>query len=136
MDNASKALIMAGAILIAVMLISLGVLLYNRSADIARDSIGRVSNIDAAAFNEQITQYCGYGKSAATAKTVVNLVRSTGGSEHIIFLEEGEGCITNVSQISEYNTINDVKQKVTYTILDQHYDVDGYLDKVKITVTQ
>ena len=35
MENASKALIIAGAILLAILIISLGILIYNQAAGIA-----------------------------------------------------------------------------------------------------
>ena len=39
MDNASKALIIAGAVLIAVMLVSVGVLVYNNSIGVIKTGL-------------------------------------------------------------------------------------------------
>lgn len=59
MDNASKALIMAGAILIAVMLVSLGVMLFSRAQDVAEDSVGTIDALGVDAYNNQFLQYVG-----------------------------------------------------------------------------
>ena len=40
MENASKALIIAGAILISILIVGLGVIIYNNVADIAGDTSG------------------------------------------------------------------------------------------------
>lgn len=57
MENASKALIIAGAILLAILIISLGILIFNQ----AQDTVGSV-NMDEQeimAFNNKFTQYEG-----------------------------------------------------------------------------
>ena len=58
MENASKALIIAGAILIAILLISTGIYLYNKSGSMA------ISNANASSqemlimkFNKEYTMY-------------------------------------------------------------------------------
>ena len=57
MDNASKALIMAGAILIAVMLISLGVLLFNQGQEIAKTSAQGLGQQTINSHNAQFEKY-------------------------------------------------------------------------------
>lgn len=58
MENASKALIIAGAILVAIMIISLGVLLFNRMGGAAKDA-ANMDEQEIAAFNSKITPYLG-----------------------------------------------------------------------------
>ena len=45
MENASKALLIAGAILIVILLIAIGVLLYTNSKEVIDTSTGKVSEI-------------------------------------------------------------------------------------------
>ena len=63
MENASKALIIAGAILLSILLISLGIMVYNNAKGTVSDA-----NLDAEsaqAFNTKFTQYSGTQKGTA-----------------------------------------------------------------------
>lgn len=64
MDNASKALIMAGAILIAVALVSLGVYLYQSAAAKVTDGTRQVDASQMLMLNSKIVQYCGEVKGS------------------------------------------------------------------------
>ena len=69
MDNASKALVMAGAILIAVMLISLGVLLFNQGQNIAQTAGNGLTQYTINSHNNQFTKYfTGSGDSLTGAE--------------------------------------------------------------------
>ena len=74
MDNASKALIIAGAILIAVMLVSLGVMLYNTAAGVAESSIGSMEQLGVQGFNGQFETYFGGAKSREQVKGLIRKV--------------------------------------------------------------
>ena len=62
MENASKALIIAGAILLAILLISLGIIVY-RQASSAVDG-NPMDQFEIAKFNEQFTRYQGTQRGA------------------------------------------------------------------------
>ena len=68
MENASKALIIAGAILLAILIIGLGVFIYNQS----RNSIGEtgMDQLAIKKFNAQFEPYEGY-QSGAQVKQVI-----------------------------------------------------------------
>ncbi len=76
MDNASKALVMAGAILIAVMLISLGVLLFNRARDISNDATSGIDRQTITAYNNEWMNYEGEQKSASVVRSLIQAVNS------------------------------------------------------------
>ena len=57
MENASKALIIAGAILLAILIISLGILIYNQASGIVSNN--SMSEVDIQTFNNKFTQYGG-----------------------------------------------------------------------------
>ena len=78
MDNASKALIIAGAILIAVMLISLGVLIYNRAQETAIGSLDTISTLDDRTFNAQFTTYCGADIKGVAVRTLFEVCQANG----------------------------------------------------------
>jgi hypothetical protein len=77
MENASKALIIAGAILLAILLISLGIMIYNQAANAISNS--GMSDAELTAFNQKFTKYEGKQKGS-TIRTLVQEVMSNNNS--------------------------------------------------------
>ena len=73
MENASKALIIAGAILLAILIISLGILIYNQAAGIVNSN--SMSDVEITQFNAQFTQYQGT-QSGTTVRALLQEVLS------------------------------------------------------------
>ena len=79
MENASKALIIAGAILLSILLISLGILVYNNAKGTISDS-----NLDSEAaqtFNTKISQYCGKKKNANDMNGLIAAISTSNGAQ-------------------------------------------------------
>ena len=79
MENASKALIIAGAILLSILLISLGIMVYNNAKGTISDA-----NLDSEAaqtFNTKISQYCGKKKNANDMNGLVAAISSSNGAQ-------------------------------------------------------
>ncbi len=57
MENASKALIIAGAILLSILIIAIGMYIYNSSTDSIYGAATQISQQDIAAFNRQLDMY-------------------------------------------------------------------------------
>lgn len=57
MENASKALIIAGAILLAILIITLGIVIYQQASGVINNS--SMSQVEVTQFNTQFTQYEG-----------------------------------------------------------------------------
>ena len=51
MENASKALIIAGAILLAILIISLGIMIYNQASGVVNNNA--MSEVDISSFNQK-----------------------------------------------------------------------------------
>lgn len=78
MENASKALIIAGAILLSILLISLGIMVYNN----AKGTINN-ANLDQETIqtsNEKITQYAGIGVSATQVNALMTAINANNGT--------------------------------------------------------
>ena len=73
MENASKALIIAGAILLAILIISLGILIYNQAAGVVNNNA--MSQVETQQFNQQFTQYEGDVRGA-TVNSMLQAVLS------------------------------------------------------------
>ena len=74
MENASKALIIAGSILVSILIIGLGVYIYNNAASTIRGA--NLNSQEAQAQNQQFQSYFGEKVSAAEIKQMLGLVRS------------------------------------------------------------
>ena len=74
MENASKALIIAGAILIAILLISVGILVMNSMNKPIDQSSSEATSQAAQMFNSKFTVYEGKGKSAQDVKGLIQTV--------------------------------------------------------------
>ena len=55
MENASKALIIAGAILLAILIITLGIMVYRQAAGVVNNNA--MTEVEMTQFNEKFTQY-------------------------------------------------------------------------------
>ena len=75
MENASKALIMAGSILIAIIIISLGIMVFrNMSGSVEKEA--NLTKQQIAAFNSKISPYLGESVSGSQVNALMELVRT------------------------------------------------------------
>ena len=79
MENASKALIIAGAILLAILLISLGIMIFTQAQDTVTNS--GMSEAEVQSFNSKFTKYEGDIKGTMV-KSLVQEVLSNNGNEN------------------------------------------------------
>ncbi len=75
MENASKALIIAGAILVSILIVSLGVLIFNRMGGSAKEA-ANMDEQEVANFNSKITPYVGKNISGSQVNALIQLVIS------------------------------------------------------------
>ena len=73
MENASKALIIAGAILLAILIISLGIMIYNQASGVVNNN--SMSEVDISSFNTRFTQYQGDNIRGAQVNSLLEQVR-------------------------------------------------------------
>ena len=142
MDNASKALIIAGAILIAVMLVSLGVMLYNTAAGVAEGTIGTVESLGVEGFNAQFNQYMGDRQRASVAQGLIDKVianNANGDTTISVTLKKGTGASNGTSgKTSTADGLTSMRGKITskntvYNIVVDSYDTSGTIKEISIT---
>ena len=75
MENASKALLIAGAILVSILIVSLGVLIFNRMGGSAKEA-ANMDEQEVANFNSKITPYVGKNISGSQVNALIQLVIS------------------------------------------------------------
>ncbi len=93
MENGSKALIIAGAILLAILIIGLGVFIYNQASNTVGET--GMDQVAIRKFNGQFEQYLGKIMGAPTAKALIDTVKNASDLNHNINLSG----INNKNQI-------------------------------------
>ena len=127
MENASKALIIAGAILLAILLISLGIFIFTGAQDTAKKA-GGLESQEAATFNASILKYEGKNKTTSDIRSLKNEIISANKKLKDIGKTEitiGTGGATSY----DTSTLDESKR---YTI-KVDFGTDGYVNKVIIT---
>lgn len=79
MENASKALIIAGAILLSILLISLGIMIFNQAQSAINGS--GMSDAQVSAFNQKFTKYNGNQKGSQIRALVQEVMSNNNGEE-------------------------------------------------------
>ena len=76
MENASKALIIAGAILLAILIIGLGIYIYNQASNSVSDT--GMDKIAVRQFNGKFEPYLDVTLTTITAKALIDTARNEG----------------------------------------------------------
>lgn len=96
MENASKALIIAGAILLAILIISLGILIYNQAAGVVNNNA--MSDVERQNFNTKFTQYEGDAVRGTTVRALLQAVLSNNlsadSADRQVTVNKGSGTIS------------------------------------------
>ena len=120
MENASKALIIAGAILLSILLISLGIYIFQQANGVISGS--GMTKAEISSFNQQFTKYEGT-KTGSEVRALVQEVIANNSSEDASDETQitltGYGTLKNTKyydiEVSEYQSSGRVK---TITISD------------------
>lgn len=135
MENASKALIIAGAILLAILIISLGIMILGKAQDTINGS--GMTQAEVQAFNEKFTKYEGKQRGSSVRSLIQEVVSNNGTQENIDSgrLVAVQGNSTNAAGISVSNTkvsgTSNIKNTATYTISFE-YAANGCVNKITI----
>ena len=147
MENASKALIIAGAILLAILLVSLGIMVYNNAKETA--SGGNLDTEEAQAFNTRISQYCGTRKSATDMTSLVDAIAASNGAQtrvataerHVVNVEitgtsayiSGNSTALNAATLNSASTPYPTFSNGTTFTATYQTGSDGYINQVTIS---
>ena len=74
MENASKALLIAGAILLCILIIAIGMFIYNSASSTITDSLTSLSTQEVEAFNNQFSSYQGIQKGTNVKNLIGKLI--------------------------------------------------------------
>ena len=122
MENASKALLMAGGILVGVLILALMITLFISSSKISSeyDNTKQITGVQQ--FNVNFTKYLGQDLTIHQVITITNFANQNNVS--ISGISGGK----NTSDISE----DTLKKVYKLTIPNDAYDENGYITKIQI----
>ena len=109
MENASKALIIAGAILLAILLISLGIMIFNQAQDTVTNS--GMSEAELTAFNNKFLKYEGDAVKGTMVKSMVQEVKANLNTDTRQQTTKG----TEISTTESIEAKHTYKVKMVYT---------------------
>lgn len=134
MENASKALLIAGAILICIVLISVGMIIVNSTTDVT-DQVGEISSSQAAqSFNTQFSRYSGSQKGSSVKSLLEAIATSNNASEHVIKVTFTAGSLSGTTDAGNIMAaMSDVTNTATYTVTIDGMNTDGYIESISIT---
>ena len=145
MENASKALIMAGAILIAIMIVSLGIVVFNNMSNSAKQA-ANMDKQEIESFNAKITPYVGQNINGSQVNALIQLIISIDNSAinsgdtlktvSITYPLEAGGNNTIEVSGNTINGINAVKRVRTgagvYYNVSAEYNENGLINKITV----
>ncbi|MBQ6992469.1 MAG: hypothetical protein IJN50_06160 [Clostridia bacterium] len=142
MENASKALLIAGAILIVILLIAVGMLVYSQSRSVIDVGVAQMSSTEISMFNAQFNDYSGSqkGSSVKALLQAVNANNQTYKDDQSKIVEvttSGSGVGTALTNSKDANaisnTISSIQSSKKYTVTFTTDSSNGLITSVKIS---
>ena len=123
MENASKALIIAGAILLAILIIGLGVYIYRQAAGVI--DTGTMDQLVVSQFNAQFEPYLGNNVSGSNVKQLIKIINASNRAKEDL-------PVTFKVNDQPDNDSSTIKSGNTYKI-ESSENKAGYIEKITIT---
>lgn len=140
MENATKALIIAGAILVAILLVTMGVALLSNTDGLTGSSNSKLSQLELEEFNGQIVNGVGTNVSGTNVITMLKNVQAKirdKGDIGLVLDCDITGC--KVTTNKEEDLIKDIENMINHVRTTKRYKVDptkddnsGYYTKLVI----
>lgn len=143
MENASKALIIAGAILLSILIISLGLMIFNQAKEVVSGSSGSMTEVETSTFNSKFEAYAGDKISGSNVNALLNAVISSnvanaaaGESEKLITVDATAGggiaVTTGTTPASYTSGISKKAQTGSSYTVTLAYGANGLVNKVTL----
>ena len=133
MENASKALIIAGAILLSILLISLGIMIFNTAQDTTKNS--GMTQAQVAAFNNKFSKYEGTIKGSEVRSLIQEVIASNGDENNINASRTITVQLNNADYLTgtTVKTTTQIQTTKSYTVKITEYNTDGTVKTISIT---
>ncbi|MGN1270383.1 MAG: hypothetical protein ACI4UX_00025 [Clostridia bacterium] len=126
MENASKALIIAGSVLIAILLISLGLLIFKSTSGTTDQTQELGKTLEVQQFNSQFLKYCGESVKGSQVRTLCEvIIAHNANSKNQVKIAGND----DADAISNYR--NTIKTNSTYKV-EASYE-NGLITAISVT---
>ena len=132
MENATKALLIAASVLIAIVLIAVGIKILSSTQGVTNE-VDKVSDATSkAVFNSQFTDYEGT-QTGTQVKALLNKAVATyrNGTTRTVVVNYS---LNNATDIANYRAKN-IKINQQYQVVVYDTDGDGFVDNIVITTS-
>lgn len=127
MENASKALLIAGAILVAILLIGIGMAVFGNIGGITDGASQQTDSMEIKMFNDKFEHYAGPNVSGTNVKELIREIKASNikfaNDESRIIAIDGITADTN----GNYSIGANYRYSVTFD-----YEASGFINKVTI----
>ena len=143
MENASKALLIAGGVLIAVLVLSLGVYFARNISDSASKIYSNLDDTERTEFNQQFLIYEDKDDlTVADVATIINLANDSNSSGNVpvqingkLINETGETTFKDIIENNQINSLMEIFRRNTFKCEEITLDPDTqYVNYIEITV--
>lgn len=134
MDNASKALIMAGAILIAVAIVGIGIYIFSTANALTDDAVGQIDALAVSAVNAKLENYEGDNVRGSEVRQMMKDINTLNLNKSLpteITITAG-GIIKKVGNLYEADT--NLKDNGRYKVVPTYNESNGgYIQTMTVT---
>ena len=123
MENATKALLIAGEVLIVILLIGVGMLIFNSSTQPVQTAVTQMAAQDKQIFNAQFENYAGVQNGTSVRTLLANVISSNA----VYDAQVSANTKTTADEISTLRTGISLSKKYTVTL---GYTDDGLVNAV------
>ena len=133
MENASKALIIAGSVLIAILVISLGLLIFKSTSGTTDQTQELGKTLEVQQFNSQFLKYCGTSVKGSQVRTLCEVIIShNANSSTKVGINSEEN--TTATAISQYR--NGISTNKSYKVDPTIDEKTGLIKYISVSENQ
>lgn len=126
MENASKALIIAGSVLIAILVISLGLIIFKSTSGTTDQTQDLGKTLEVQQFNSQFLKYCGDSVKGSQVRTLCEvIIAHNANSDNKVSINKKSDA-TGISDIR-----NSIKTNQNYKVT-QNINGSGLIDSITV----
>lgn len=139
MENASKALLIAGAILVCILLIGVGMMVYQSAQGTISEAVSQMSSQEKDMFNQQFEQYAGSRVNGSNVRALLQKIRNNNNQNSDTPDKQVSvtGAVSSTKesdvQVIKGEDITKIVTAATYKVVADDTNNDGLIDKVTIT---
>lgn len=136
MENATKALLIAGSVLIAILLIAVGLRIFNSTQGATDAAEETMSASEVAVFNNKFLQYYGKRKSKSEVISLINTVVANNSISNNKVTITILGTTYSVQDLNNGNATNAlVTSTVNSFLIQQGAQINGRISSINVTTS-